>query len=85
MDNRVSKKLKLLNKLRAVPIPRDFSWNDLLTVMRSAGFKEECDGGSHYSFEHTSGFRMTMSKTHPSGILKVYQVRAAIDALDQVG
>ena len=36
-------------------------------------------------FEHTSGFRFRMSKTHPSGILKAYQVRDAKKALKHIG
>jgi len=36
-------------------------------------------------FEHTNGFRFSMSKTHPSGILKTYQVRDAKKALNNIG
>lgn len=81
----MSKKEKLLLKLCAVPVPRDFSWDELVTLMTRAGFSNECDGGSHYVFEHTSGFRFTASKTHPSGVLKIYQVRDAKHALRAVG
>lgn len=85
MGDTVSKREKLLNKLCATPVPRDFGWSDLVSVMTRAGFSNECDGGSHYMFEHPSGFRFSMSKTHPSGILKIYQVRDAISALKAVG
>ncbi len=81
----MSKKEKRLLKLRAIPPPKDFPWDELVTVMRAADFKEYCDGGSHYTFEHTSGFTFGMSKTHPSGILKRYQVEVAIEALRNVG
>lgn len=84
----MSKKEKLLRKLCAVPIPRDFTWEDLVTLMTRAGFAHECDGGSHFVFEHTSGLRFTMSRTHPSGILKLYQVSAAktaLRAVDELG
>ena len=36
-------------------------------------------------FVHTSGFRFSMSKTHPSGILKAYQVHDAKKALRHIG
>lgn len=49
--------------------------------MRQAEFKESCEGGSHYTFEHKSGFRFGMSKTHPSGLLKKYQIDGAKEAL----
>jgi hypothetical protein len=35
--------------------------------------------------EHTSGFRFFISKTHPSGILRPYQIRDAKEALQHVG
>ena len=81
----MSKKLKLLIKLRKIPSPKDFPWSDLVTLLRQAGFEESCESGSHYMFEHVkSGFRFGMSKTHPSGILKRYQIDAAKSALEAV-
>lgn len=81
----MSKKLKRLEKLCAIPPPNDFTWDDLVSVMRAADFKEHCDGGSHYTFDHASGFTFSMSRSHPSGLLKKYQVRAAKEALLTVG
>ena len=80
----MSKKDKLLRKLFAIPVPKGFAWDDLVTVMTRAGFTNECDGGSHYTFEHEDGFRFTMSKTHPSGLLKPYQVKAAKEAIKRI-
>ena len=81
----MSKKEKLLAKLHANPPPKDFHWQELITLMSYYGFNNKCDGGSHYMFEHESGFRFSMSKTHPSGILKNYQVRDAKQALMHIG
>lgn len=81
----MSRKEKLLAKLCAIPTPKDFSWQDFLTLMGAFGFIGTCGGGSHYMFEHTSGFRFSISKTHPSGVLKSYQVRDAKKALKHVG
>jgi predicted RNA binding protein YcfA (HicA-like mRNA interferase family) len=81
----MSKKDKLLSKLYATPPPKDFTWQEILTLMTHFGFKNTCNGGSHYMFEHTNGFRFSMSKTHPSGILKTYQISAAKDALRHIG
>lgn len=80
----MSKKEKLLQKLFARPAPTDFRWDELITVMRGAGFKERCRGGSHYMFEHSNGTKARISKTHPSGLLKEYQIDAAIEALASV-
>ena len=49
--------------------------------MRQWGFTEDCVGGSHYTFEHATGLRISMSKTHPSGVLKRYQIDAAKSAI----
>ncbi|MBL8484648.1 MAG: type II toxin-antitoxin system HicA family toxin [Rhodocyclaceae bacterium] len=81
----MSKKQKRLERLCATPSPTDFTWDELLAVMEAAGFRAACSGGSHYTFEHTSGPRLSISKTHPSGILKRYQIEAVIDALRRVG
>jgi predicted RNA binding protein YcfA (HicA-like mRNA interferase family) len=80
----VSKKDKLFAKLHKVPPPKDFSWDDLVTLMRREGFSESCVGGSHYIFEHRNGFRFSMSKTHPAGILRRYQIDDAKSAIDAV-
>jgi len=81
----MSKKEKFLPKLCATPSPKDFSWDDFVTLMGHFGFTNTCHGGSHYMFEHISGFRFSMSKTHPSGILKSYQIRDAKNALRYIG
>ena len=81
----MSRKEKLLAKLYRFPAPRDFTWEELVTLMRQAAFTEHCDGGSHYLFEHPGGFRFSMSRTHPSGVLKHYQINDAKAALDAVG
>jgi predicted RNA binding protein YcfA (HicA-like mRNA interferase family) len=81
----VSKADKLLRRLFRAPAPKDFAWEELLTVMSRAGFVHDCQGGSHFMFEHSGGFRFSMSRTHPSGILKLYQIRDAKSALLAVG
>lgn len=80
----MSKKAKLLERLFAHPTPKDFTWDELVSVMKRAGFSNRCSGGSHYTFEHESGYRFCISKTHPGGILKSYQVQAAKEALEYV-
>lgn len=81
----MSKRDKRLDCLFATPAPTDFRWDDLVSIMSEYGFKNECNGGSHYTFEHTSGYVFKMSKTHPNGILKPYQVKNAKAALIDIG
>lgn len=80
----MSRKIKLLERLRKKPSPKDFTWEEFITLMRQFGFTETCKSGSHYMFEHSSGYKFGMSKTHPSGILKMYQITEAINAIDHV-
>ena len=56
-----------------------------MTLMSHAGFSSSCEGGSHFTFEHSTSFRLSVSKTHPSGILKSYQVKAVKEALEFIG
>lgn len=81
----MTRKEKLLSRLYKSPSPTDFRWSELVTLMRAAGFEEHCEGGSHFIFEHVEmSFRFSMSKTHPSGILKRYQINCAKEALEKV-
>jgi predicted RNA binding protein YcfA (HicA-like mRNA interferase family) len=83
----MSKKQKLLQKLQKLPRPKDFTWDELTVLLEQNGFETypPPGGGSHYTFQHESGFTFGVSKTHPSGILKAYQIKNAIDALESVG
>lgn len=76
----MSKHEKLLAKLARRPTPTDFRWDDLVTVAEHLGFTVSCGSGSHHTFQHVGGLTFTMSRTHPSGLLKIYQVRNALDA-----
>lgn len=82
----MSKKHKLLEKLLRRPAPKDFTWDDLVTLMRHHGFEvyPPAGGGSHYTFQHESGYCFMASKTHPSGLLKAYQVKDAKEALAKI-
>ena len=81
----MSKKEKRLEHLFKIPPPKDFTWDELISVMDAANFSNNCKGGSHYAFEHKSGFQIHVSKTHPSGILKKYQIDNVKEALQSVG
>ena len=80
----MSKIDKRQDRLFAIPQPTDFTWEELVYVMKHNGFNESCGGGSHYTFQHSSGFTFTMTKSHPGGILKHYQVKNAKEALHTI-
>jgi predicted RNA binding protein YcfA (HicA-like mRNA interferase family) len=80
----VSKQDKLRARLAKKPPPKDFSWDELITLMKANDFSVSCGSGSHHRFQHTSGLTLSISKTHPSGLLKAYQVKSALEALDAI-
>lgn len=76
---------KALDRLCKTPPPRDFPWAELMTIMSANGFRAVCPKGSHYTFIHSTGIKVRVSKTHPGGILKKYQVDDVIEGLKAVG
>lgn len=85
-DNLVSKNDKLEARLRRKPPPADFTWDELVTLMRSYGFDASCSGGgSHHRFfnaEHS--FTAYIAKPHPDNVMKRYQIKDALEAIDVV-
>lgn len=79
----MSKKAKLEAKLRSMP--SDFHWDELVTLLGHYDFTMHSTkgGSSHFTFLHPTGFKVKISRTHPHGLLKKYQIEAAIDALDR--
>lgn len=80
----MSKIDKLRERLNNKPYPKDFTWEEFITLMNHSNFKEACRGGSHYTFQHISGYKHKASKSHPAGLLKKYQIDNAISALIDV-
>ena len=80
----MSKREKLMARLARKPAPVDFRWSELVTLAEQLQFTPSCISGSHYIFQHIGGLTFTMSRTHPSGLLKPYQIKAALDAFTKV-
>lgn len=83
----MSKKDKLLKKLFSYP--KDFTYNDLRTLMKSLGFIEVKKGktsGSRVAFfNEQKGVLLRLHKPHPSDELKQYQIKEIIDFLNRIG
>lgn len=80
----MAKRQKRIHRLFAMPPPKDFTWEELVTVMKSFRFDARCEDGSHYEFVHETGFSVHISRPHPKNILKRYQIDAAKEAINQV-
>ena len=67
---------------RLLSRPKDFTWAELLLLMRSFGFELKVTGGSGRKFKHPDTHAsLFIHEPHPDKTLKSYQVRDAIDLL----
>lgn len=82
----MSKKDKLLEKLKSKP--KDFTYEELKTLLNYLGFNENNKGntsGSRVEFKDDLGRKVILHKPHPSNIIKPYKIKDIIKALDERG
>ncbi len=82
----MSKIDKLIAKLKSKP--RDFTWDSLVVILSSLGYKDVKKGktaGSRRKFVHTNGHTILLHKPHPGNTLKSYQVNQVLSVLYQEG
>ena len=80
----MSKKQKSLEKFLRVPTPKDFSWDELVTLMKQLGFDlDESGGGSHKHFvlRADSDKVIDTYRPHPNGILYSWQIKEIVGRL----
>lgn len=80
----MSKKNKLLVKLLRKPHPKDFSWDELTTLLGHHGFELKNDTkSSHVRFIHArTQLILYIARNHPPpSHLKSYQIKNVIDVL----
>ena len=65
--------------------PRDFTYNELATILKAYGYKEENQGKSSGSrvawINPTTKHIIRLHKPHPGNILKQYQISFIIEEL----
>ncbi len=82
----MSKKDKLIQRLKSKP--RDFTYEELKTLLNYLGFNENNKGntsGSRVEFKDNLGRKVILHKPHPSNIIKPYKIKDIIKALDERG
>jgi len=82
----MSKKEKLISKL--LQHPKDFTWNELNSLLNSLGYKEVKTGkagGSRRRFVHDSAATINLHKPHPKNTLKKYAIDQIIEVLKKEG
>ena len=82
----MSKKEKLL--LRLQERPKDFTWDELTTLLKSLGYtpwKTGKTGGSRRRFLHPTAPPISLHKPHPRNTLKRYAIDDIIEKLTNEG
>ena len=83
----MSKAEKLLKRLSSRP--KDFTYNELVTLLNQLGYgelKQGKTGGSRRAFvHHTTKQIIRLHKPHPGRILKMYQIDLIIINLTENG
>jgi len=80
----MTKSEKLLN--RFLSRPKDFTYNELLRLLSSMGYKEQQGSGSRVVF-FNEGIKQNIKlhKPHPGNVLKRYQIDLVIQELKTNG
>jgi predicted RNA binding protein YcfA (HicA-like mRNA interferase family) len=62
--------------------PKDFTYNELLRLLRSLGYKDEQGSGSRVVFSNEKiNHHIKLHKPHPGNVLKRYQIDLIIQEL----
>lgn len=75
-------------KKRFLSKPKDFTWDELKTVLLGLGYSEYNSGktsGSRVRFIHSSYGDIMLHKPHPNPELKSYQLKQIITQLKKEG
>ena len=83
----MSKKEKILKRI--LRKPKDFTYNELRTMLGQLGYKELSSGktsGSRVAFINEKTMHVIrLHKPHPKNILKNYQILQIIEELHRIG
>jgi len=80
----MSRKEKLISRFQQRP--KDFTWDELTSLLKYIGYREVKagkTGGSRRRFVHHSAATITLHKPHPQNILKRYAIDQVLDVLRQ--
>ncbi|HER08498.1 MAG TPA: type II toxin-antitoxin system HicA family toxin [Bacteroides sp.] len=76
----MTKQEKLLN--RFISRPRDFTYNELIRLLRALGYEELQGSGSRVVFRNKDAkHNIKLHKPHPGNVLKRYQIDLIIHEL----
>jgi len=71
---------------RLKSIPKDFTWDEMLTLLKKLGIKEVGKkGGSHKRFINENGVPIWLPKPHPGNIVKPAYLKRVVKFLKGEG
>ena len=82
----MGRKEKLLERLQQRP--KDFTWDELTSLLKSLGYvqrKTGKTGGSRARFVHPTAPTITLHKPHPNYIVKKYVINDILELLRREG
>jgi hypothetical protein len=74
--------------IRLLSYPKDFTWEELIKILRHFGYEElkgGKTGGSRRKFANHDKHIISLHKPHPANILKRYQLEDVVGALKERG
>ncbi len=80
----MTRKEKLIK--RFLSRPKDFTWEELVSLLSGLGFEEVSTGktgGSRRRFFNEEGVIITLHKPHPKNVLRRYQIEQIIQILQE--
>ncbi|MBA2659314.1 MAG: type II toxin-antitoxin system HicA family toxin [Nitrosospira sp.] len=80
----MSKNSKLVARLQARP--KDFTWDELTSVLKHFGYQEKTGSGARRKFINSiTDHKLLFHKPHPENVLKRYVIDEVIAALIENG
>lgn len=71
---------------RFLAAPKDFTWDELVTLLGFYGYAPVQRGSSHVSFvSETTGLKVSVAKPHPGNEVKRYILRQVKEHLEENG
>ena len=74
---------KLLRRL--LSRPKDFTWDELVTLLKKMGYAEQSGSGSRKKFVNEQNEIIHLHRPHPGKILKRYMIDIIITHLKEKG
>ena len=81
----MSRLQKLRDDFSRKPPPKDFSWDDLVRLLKGYGYTEHEGSGSRKRFVSRTQHKISLHKRHPDSTLLEYQIELVKEALISQG